>query len=137
MKVEQKRPDKAAAMLKETTGAGRVAGSLRARRPGATRPGRANVLELIEEKVRSERINPEEALIQKVHALFDPAKLPRAMRAAAAPAKCTTPQLRRVVREVRDQYKKLSPKAKKEISKYVRLKKAGQTYLVEYQGGED
>jgi hypothetical protein len=91
---------------------------------------------LIEEKMRLEHIDPEEALIQKVHALFEPAKLPRAMRAAATPHKCTTPQLRQVVREVRDHYEQLSPKAKKEISKYVRLKKVGDAYLVEYPGGE-
>lgn len=136
MKVKQKRPDEAAAMLKEAIEAKPVARSLRARRPRATRAGRANVLELIDEKVRLERIDPEEALIQKVHALFEPAKLPRAMRTAVAPSKCTMPQLRRVVREVRDHYDQLSPKAKKEISKYIRLKKRGEAYLVEYPGGE-
>lgn len=136
MKVKEKSPDKAAAMLKEAIEVKRVARSLRARRPSAPRPRRANILELIEEKVRLERIDPEEALIQKVHAIFEPAKLRLAMRTAVAPSKCTTPQLRRVVREVRDHYEQLSPKAKKEISKYVRLKKLGEAYLVEYPGGE-
>lgn len=137
MKVEQKHPEKAAAMVKGVIEPKSAARTLRATRPGATRLSRANVLELIEEKMRLEGINPEEALIQKVHAHFEPAKLPRAMRVVAAPSKCTTPQLRRLVREVRDRYEKLSPKAKKEISKYIRLKKHGEAYLVEYPGGEE
>ena len=136
MNVKQKRGAEAAAMLRGATTTKLAAPSLKARRLRAGKPRRVRVLDLIEEKVRLERLHPEDALIQKVHALFEPAKLPRAIRAVAAPSKCTTPQVRRVVREVREHYERLSPKAKKEISKYVRLKRSKGGYLVEYPGGE-
>lgn len=84
---------------------------------------------------RAERIGPEEALVQKVHALFDPAKLPRALRAGGAPVKCVTPQLRQVVQEVKARYAKFSGKARAEISRYTRLQKRGNACIVEYPGG--
>lgn len=135
MKVKQKSTGLAQAMIEE------LKAEPAARRPRAL--GRRtpsvghNVIELIEEEVRLERMDPEEALMGKVHALFEPSKLPQAMRAAAAVSKCTTSQLRRVVHELKEQYQKLSPKAKTEISKYIRLQKRGDTYLVEYPGRED
>jgi hypothetical protein len=97
--------------------------------------GRRGALQAIAAAERAERLDPDEALVQKVYALFDPAKLPRALRAPGGPVKCVTPQLRQVVHEVKARYSKLGDKAKAEISRYIRLQKRGNAYIVEYPGG--
>ena len=106
MKVKQKSANLAQAIIEEQEAepAARKPSALGRRAPGVGR----NVMELIEEEVRLERMDTEKALVSKVYALFEPSKLPRAMRAVAVVSKCTTPQLRRVIRELKERYPKLS-----------------------------
>ena len=134
MKVKQKSASLAQVMLDQSKT------TLRAQQPRPLKRGaseaKRGVMELIEEEVRAERMDPEKALVSKVHALFAPAKLPRAMRSMAAIAKCTTPQLRQVVRELKEHYPQLSAKTKAEVAKYIRLQKRGNDYVVEYPGLE-
>ena len=129
MKVKHKSSSLARAMIESQAPEGAVR---RSRASGRRAPRvRRTATDLIDEQVRSERMDPEETLVRKVHALFEPSKLPRAMRAAGV-SKCNTPQLRRVVHELRERYARLSPKARAEISKYIRLRRQGGAYVVEY-----
>lgn len=133
MNVKRKSSSLARAMI---AGQAAEAAVRRSRASGRSAPRvRRTTTESIDEQLRSEHMHPEAALVRKVHALFEPSKLLRAMRAGTV-SKCKTPQLRRVVHELRQRYANLSPRAKAKISKYIRLRKEGDAYIVEYPGRE-
>ncbi len=134
--IRQKSPTAAKALLdqaKPKTRA-RVARTSTAK----TRPMHRRAIDAVAERAESEGVDPEQALVWKVQALFRPTRLPRALRSAsqATSPKDTSVQLRRVVYELKEQYPTLSAKAKAEISKYIRLRKRGKVYEVEYPGLE-
>jgi hypothetical protein len=134
--IKQKPPAAAKAMLEQAAPKTRA----RVARPSAAKARRVRrrAIDAVAERAESEGADPEQALVWKVRALFQPSRLPRALR-SAAPAtspKDTSVQLRRVVFELKEQYPTLSAKAKAEISKYIRLRKRGKIYEVDYPGVE-
>ena len=134
--IRQKPPAAAKAMLEQAAPKTRA----RAARPTSAkvRRVRRRAIDAVAERAASEGIDPEQALVWKVRALFQPSRRPRAVRSAsgATSPKDTSVQLRRVVYELKEQYPTLSTKAKTEISKYIRLRKRGKVYEVDYPGVE-